>query len=138
MQSSWNTPSTTNVPALPTADVMIGKKNAMRMLKIHMITFATEVPWSTSSGGKSCEAITKNSGPGPLSKPRMNSSRPMIATVLSPLREKETTSTTEPTSITASAMRKIFRRDMQSTIAMKMNTVTMFHTPTTKICATSG
>lgn len=44
----------------------------------------------------------------------------------------------EPTSMILSAMRKMARRDILSTIAMKMSTVSMFHSPTANSCTSSG
>ena len=47
-------------------------------------------------------------------------------------------SVAEPMSMMLSAMRKMARRDILSTTAMKMSTVSMFHRPTANSCTSSG
>ena len=75
--------------------------------------------------------MTKKSGPGPLSKPRINNNIPIIATIAKPLIMKLIEMVIEPISIILKANKKIVLLDILSTIAMKIKTVTIFQKPTT-------
>ena len=53
MQIIWKTERMMKVVEAPNPPVMMGKKKAIAIFKIHIKILATEVPWSTSSAGKS-------------------------------------------------------------------------------------
>ena len=82
--------------------------------------------------------MTKKRGPGPLSKPRMNNNIPIMATIDRPFNKKLVVIVIEPRSMMLKANKKMVLRDMRSTMAMKMNTVNIFHKPTTNTWTSKG